>query len=67
MFFVVISRVKDKVLLFARLVLVVCILCLLVAQLYGLVKINLFEHDKTTNEPLRSNSSGNESYFRQTY
>lgn len=53
MFFVVISRVKEKFLLFARLVLVMCILCLLVAKLYGVVKTKLFEHDKTTNEPLR--------------
>ncbi|KAF1086507.1 hypothetical protein SPSYN_00226 [Sporotomaculum syntrophicum] len=62
MFIVVISRIKDKFLLFARLVLVMCILCLLVAQLYGIVKINLFEHNKTTNEPLRVEQPGNESH-----
>ncbi|WP_449240744.1 hypothetical protein [Desulfoscipio gibsoniae] len=53
MFFVVLSRVKDKVLLFARLVLVMCILCIIIAQLYGVFKANWIEHDKTTNEPLR--------------
>ncbi len=53
MFFVVVSRVKDKVLLFARLVLVMCILCLLIAQLYGVLKTNLVEHNKTTSEPFR--------------
>ncbi|SFR02474.1 hypothetical protein [Desulfoscipio geothermicus] len=42
MFFVVISRVKDKVLLFMRLVLVVCILFILVAQLYGMFKTGGF-------------------------
>lgn len=40
MLFVVISRAKEKFLLFARLVLVICILCLLLAQLYVVIKIN---------------------------
>lgn len=38
MFFVVISRVKDKVLLLARLMLVVCLLVILTSQLYSIVK-----------------------------
>jgi len=43
MLFLVVSRVKDKILLFTRLVLVMCILCLLIAQLYGVLKANLVE------------------------
>lgn len=53
MFFIVVSRVKDKILLFARLVLVMCILCILIAQLYGVLKTSVIKHDKTTSEPLR--------------
>lgn len=53
MFFIVVSRVKDKILLFARLVLVMCILCILIAQLYGVLKTSVIKHDKTINEPLR--------------
>ncbi|AGL01985.1 hypothetical protein [Desulfoscipio gibsoniae] len=53
MFFVVVSRVKEKVLLLARLVLVMCILCILIAQLYSVLKTNWIEDNKTTNEPLR--------------
>ncbi len=53
MLFLVVSRVKDKILLFTRLVLVMCILCLLIAQLYGVLKTNLVEHNKTTGEPLQ--------------
>ncbi|TYO95597.1 hypothetical protein [Desulfallas thermosapovorans] len=53
MFFIVVSRVKDKILLFARLVLVICILCILIAQLYGILKTSVIEHDKTTSDPLR--------------
>jgi len=50
LFFVVISRVKDKVLLFMRLVLVVCILFILVAQLYGMFKTGNFTRSWFNNE-----------------
>jgi hypothetical protein len=59
LFFIVVSRVKEKVLLFARLVLVMCILCILIAQLYGVLKVNwIDEHDKTSNEQIQVEQHG---------
>lgn len=56
MFFVVISRVKDKALLFTRLMLMLCILSILAAQLYGAIKtsgLTKNKYDKTPTDALR--------------
>lgn len=56
MFFVVISRAKEKVLLFMRLVLVMCILCILAAQLYGICKASAFARGILGKENAEKNS-----------
>lgn len=38
MFMIVISRAKEKLLLLARLMLVVCLLVILTSQLYNIIK-----------------------------
>ncbi|MBF7082064.1 hypothetical protein IT084_03620 [Desulfallas sp. Bu1-1] len=62
MFFVVISRVKDKVLLLMRLILIMCILLILAVQLYGILKSsgisgNLFDKTKAPPDAIRVDQS----------
>lgn len=55
MFFVVITRLKDKVMLLIRLILILCILLLLSVQLYSAVR-------KGDTPPLRGQGFGVEEH-----
>ena len=56
MFFVVISRAKDKVMLLMRLILILCILLLLSVQLYSVIRKGDTPPLRVDTPPLRSHS-----------